>query len=150
MGEHPRIERGPRFTQVLAFLEESGGVYQRPLKDFARDVGIPQRSLGRVLHRMKELHVIRVIATAGDFGEGRYPNKYEQLVSLDEWNEHGLASIDAEKRERRNAKRRGQRYEVRTAAELAAEAVAARHVEEARAAARADVGDDFDVDAWLV
>lgn len=151
-----RVEYGARWDHIMQWFDARGGEHQATLADLSFELGIPNRSLRRILVRMADLNVLEVTARWRGFAEGREPNRYRLLVSPQEWRERGQAIVKAREREaqreRRNASRRARYAEKRTPVigDLTApDPEVARRAKAAAAEAVAPDLTDAEIDAWL-
>jgi hypothetical protein len=81
-----QLELTERFDRVLLYLKAKGGEYQRALPDFGAEVGLPEKTLGKILRRAEKHGIIRITKTSHPIiGVGRLPNTYKLLCTPESW-----------------------------------------------------------------
>lgn len=86
----------PRLLAVLRWLEGRGGTAQVRFDVVAEECGVHRRSLSRMLRWLELYGAIHVDRNTGaDFGTGRNPSRYTQLMSVADYERDAKDIVEA-------------------------------------------------------
>ena len=76
--------KGEKIVALLRWLESKGGSAQEPILSIAEQTGIDRLAIMRAMRWLEVYGAVHVNRNTGAvFGEGRRPNAYEQLMSVE-------------------------------------------------------------------
>jgi hypothetical protein len=121
------IEASPRWRTLLWWFADHGALQSPGCRvrqdELAGEVGVPRRSLVRLVQRMEDVGVLQVRRTTidGAFGSPRGPNYYRLLMGPEEW--EGCAEAVVSRRVEETRRRRSSAQRLARARESVARRV---------------------------